>query len=413
MAVGHAGRRWSYRKRPNYCYYFLLLSCHHNHDAVERKGLQSLHIISHLQKPKGVSIHLIQAPWVRDNMQHDESNVVSDSDTQGSDTKSNPEKQLQIHEAPEQFYTLTFDDDPSANPKNFPRWRKILILAIASNLIISTTSVASLASGVVSNILADFGINEGFGWKVLPTSIFLVGYSVGNTTVAPLSEKYGRKPVNLTSMVLFLLAVLASALAPNWASFNIFRLIAGIAASGPTSSVSGICADLYEDDLSRGHALLYYNIAQFWGPVLGPIISGYSVRLNWHWAFWFALIYAGISSAPLLWVPETNPGIVLHNRAKQMRGKAKGELRQRLQKLSYAPVDFEPTSVSDLFTKVLSRPLLMFCREPLVFFTCVYIAFQYALIYVFFQSYSLIYEDIYGFSRGAEGLTFLGCESSP
>lgn len=135
--------------------------------------------------------------------------------------------------------TLTLDDDPSLNPQNWPQGRKILILTIAFNLVANGTCGTSLASGGVRNTIKDFGLRDGYGWRVLPVSIYLVGYFIGNTTLAPLSERYGRRTVNLVTSFFYMVWMMATALAPNWAAFIIFRLLNGFFAAGPPSTVSG------------------------------------------------------------------------------------------------------------------------------------------------------------------------------
>ncbi|THY79520.1 MFS general substrate transporter [Aureobasidium pullulans] len=114
--------------------------------------------------------------------------------------------------------TLTFDDDPPLNPHNFSQARKILILSVAVLLTTSSTCGTSLASGV---------------------SIYLVGYFIGNTALAPLSENYGRRPVNLSTIVFYMIWMMACALAPNWAAFNVFRLLNGFFSAGAPATVSG------------------------------------------------------------------------------------------------------------------------------------------------------------------------------
>jgi len=49
----------------------------------------------------------------------------------------------------------------------------------------------------------------------------------------------------------------------------------------------------------------------------------------------------------------------------------------------------------------------MLIFEPLVFASCLYLSVSYAIFYMFFQSFPIIYEQTYGFSPGEEGLTFL------
>ncbi|THZ71389.1 MFS general substrate transporter [Aureobasidium pullulans] len=271
--------------------------------------------------------------------------------------------------------TLTFDDDPSLNPQNFSQARKILILSIAVLLTTSSTCGTSLASGGAKATLRDFGLPEAYGWEVLPVSIYLVGYFIGNTALAPLSENYGRRPVNLLTIVFYMTWMMACALAPNWAAFNVFRLLNGFFSAGAPATVSGICADLYSDDMRRGRALLWYNMATTLGSTLGPLISGFAVFDNWRLT-------------------------ILDKRAKKIRKTEETDLPR-------GPHEDDTFIWQHLLTKVLIRPVRMLCREPLVLGSCLYLAFQYSILYIYLQSYSIIFQDIYGFNTGEKGLAFI------
>ena len=57
-----------------------------------------------------------------------------------------------------------------------------------------------------------------------------------------------------------------------------------------------------------------------WGPLFAPIISGYcSTTIGWRWTFWIGLIYAGMTSIPVLLLPETYAPVLLARRAAKMR----------------------------------------------------------------------------------------------
>lgn len=60
-----------------------------------------------------------------------------------------------------------------------------------------------------------------------------------------------------------------------------------------------------------------------------------------------------------------------------------------------------------LAVRVLTRPLRMLFFELIVSASCVYLSLVYAIFYMTFQSFPMIYEDLYGLSAGVEGLTFL------
>lgn len=51
---------------------------------------------------------------------------------------------------------------------------------------------------------------------------------------------------------------MACAVAPNWPSFLIFRLLCGISASSPIAVVGGLYADIYNDPIARGRALAFF-----------------------------------------------------------------------------------------------------------------------------------------------------------
>ncbi|PBP24102.1 MFS general substrate transporter [Diplocarpon rosae] len=296
---------------------------------------------------------------------------------------------------------ITFDDAPSLDPQNWSRTRKCAVLFVAFNLVISSTNGASLATGGITSTLHEFGEENCYGARVLPVAVYLVGYALGNTVLAPLSEHYGRRPVNLVTTFFFVVWMTGCTCAPNWLAFNIFRFLNGFFAAGPPSTVSGMCADLYSGEFPRGDALLGYNIATQIGSVMGPVISGFAVDISWRLSFGFGIAYGTICFVgALLGAPETNSKVILDKRAKAIRD-FKGSWMPR------GPGDGEEINLKNFASKVLIRPLSMFCREPLVFFSCVYIAFQYGLFYVFLQSYTIIFVDIYHFNKGEEGLTFL------
>lgn len=135
--------------------------------------------------------------------------------------------------------TISSEDDPNLNPQNWPNARKIVILGFAFLLVFNANNGTSLASGGVKATIKEFGLSNSYGWRVLPVSIFLVGYFIGNTILAPLSETYGRRPINLFASFMSMIWMMACALAPNWAALNVFRLLDGFFAAGPPSTISG------------------------------------------------------------------------------------------------------------------------------------------------------------------------------
>ena len=60
----------------------------------------------------------------------------------------------------------------------------------------------------------------------------MIGLALGQIFFGPLSDKYGRRPLLLVSMVLFIVSTLLCLFAPDIYSFVTLRLIQGVAGGG-------------------------------------------------------------------------------------------------------------------------------------------------------------------------------------
>ena len=56
----------------------------------------------------------------------------------------------------------------------------------------------------------------------------------------------------------------------------------------------------------------------------------------------------------------------------------------------------------------LVKPITLNFQEPIVFLLNLYIALIYGLLYIWFESFPLVFTEIYGFNLGLEGVAFLG-----
>ncbi|PHH63279.1 hypothetical protein CDD81_6136 [Ophiocordyceps australis] len=295
---------------------------------------------------------------------------------------------------------ISWERDDAENPYNWPSSRKIFILYLSSMLVFNSTLGSALPSMAIPSITADFGVSSK-GQKVLPISIFLIGYVVGPIIWGPLSEHFGRRSLTVLTFVAFMLFTMACALAPNWPALLVFRLFCGVFASAPIAIVAGILADLFDDAKTRGRAFAIYMVTTVFGPIVSPILSGFtSSTIGWRWAFWIALMYAGVTLALIFFLPETFAPILLARRAARMRA-AHGSSK------TVAPRDLENTDMKQLLTVVLARPLRMLVSEPIVSAICLYLALVYAIFYMSFQAFPLIFRGVYGLAPGVAGLCYL------
>ncbi|KAG2167185.1 hypothetical protein JADG_006924 [Aureobasidium aubasidani] len=166
------------------------------------------------------------------------------------------------------------------------------------------------------------------------------------------------------------------------------------------NSHASIYADIYPDPVTRGRALTIFMTATTFGPILGPIMSGFIAVVSWRWIFWLSLIIAGVTWPILLLSSETYAPVILVTRAQRLR-------KENNNPNIFAPLELEHRDMRQLITVVLTRPVRMFLSEALVLCSCLYLSFVYAIFYMYFQAYPTIFEGIYHFNSGEVGLTFL------
>lgn len=65
-------------------------------------------------------------------------------------------------------------------------------------------------------------------------------------------------------------------------------------------------------------------------------------------------------------------------------------------------------SARDFFVRSIIRPAKMLIFSPIVRATSIYVGVVYGYLYLLFTTFTLVFEEIYGFSSGSVGLTFLG-----
>ena len=121
----------------------------------------------------------------------------------------------------------------------------------------------------------------------LTLSIFLGGFAVGQLFYGPLSDRFGRRPLMLIGLGIFLVASIACALAPNIETLIAARFVQAIGAcAGPVLGRT-VVRDLYgPKDSAR--MLSYISAAMALAPLLGPVFGGWlSVIFSWRATFVF------------------------------------------------------------------------------------------------------------------------------
>jgi len=117
-------------------------------------------------------------------------------------------------------------------------------------------------------------------------SSFLLAQTATTMVFGKLADVFGRKPVLLVGIAIFLVGSLLCGFAPSMLWLIGFRLFQGLGAGAIQPIVLTIVGDLYPG-AERGRVQGY--LSSVWGisSVLGPLVGGLIVEhLSWAWVFW-------------------------------------------------------------------------------------------------------------------------------
>jgi EmrB/QacA subfamily drug resistance transporter len=196
-----------------------------------------------------------------------------------------------------------------------PRRARALVLAgtvLGSSLAFIDSSAVNLAVPVIQQRLGG-----GFGaaqWIVNAYALMLGALVLAGGAAA---DRYGRKRVFLTGVVLFALASVACGLAPNLPVLIAARAAQGIAAAILTPSSLALLGATF-DDKARGQAVGVWAGASGLMSAIGPVLGGWLVQaVSWRAVFAINLPLAAIA----VWLVAMG--------AKESRGERSGPMDWR------------------------------------------------------------------------------------
>ncbi len=113
----------------------------------------------------------------------------------------------------------------------------------------------------------------------LGLTMSLIGLAVGQLFFGPMSDKYGRKSVLISSMILFIVSTIVIIFSPTMQWFNICRLFQGIGGAGGIVVSRSIATDYYSGrELAKILAIIgaINGIAPVVSPVAGGLVSTFT-----------------------------------------------------------------------------------------------------------------------------------------
>ncbi|KAH4609912.1 hypothetical protein HBI38_123860 [Parastagonospora nodorum] len=323
---------------------------------------------------------------------------VGDGFNEASGVKVDPEKGRDRHVV--DWYG---PDDPQ-NPRNWSRAKKFFVTFEICFLTFSVYIGSAIYTPGLIDVTQVFGVAQ--VPATLGLTLYVAGYGLGPIIWSPMSEipQIGRLWVYIGTLLIFVLFQLPTVFSVNFGMLLAFRFLTGFFGSPALATGGATIADMYRPQ-KQAYGLAVWGIGAVCGPVLGPLVGGFAVQAKgWTWTIWELMWLSGFCLIFLFFfLPETSSPNIMYRRAKRLR-RVTGDDRFTCE----PELASEKMGAKDIVLMTLVKPITLNFTEPIVFLLNLYIALIYGLLYIWFESFPLVFEGIYGFSLGIEGVAFLG-----
>jgi DHA1 family bicyclomycin/chloramphenicol resistance-like MFS transporter len=151
------------------------------------------------------------------------------------------------------------------------------------------------------------GFNVPASTVQLTLSLFVIGFGGAQLIVGPLSDRYGRRPVLLSGLFLYVIATVLCGLAPSIEILIAGRFLQALGCCSAVMIARAIVRDAYDPEQSVrviAKASTWLSLAPIFGPILG---SWLQVTFGWRAAFTALGIFSACVMAMTFFrLPETN-----------------------------------------------------------------------------------------------------------
>ncbi|KAH7054530.1 putative caffeine resistance protein 5 [Macrophomina phaseolina] len=336
--------------------------------------------------------------------------VDAEKPREGSDTESpspprgNQDDAAATENGRDMLMVTWYGPDDPDNPQNWSLGKKFFVTFEICLLTFSIYIGSAIYSAGLLDVEQDFGVSQVAA--TLGLSMFVAGYGLGPMIWSPMSEipYIGRNPIYFITLAVFVVFQVPTALSVNFGMLLAFRFLTGFFGSPVLATGGASIGDMYAPR-KRAYGICIWGIAAVCGPTMGPLVGGFAAQAKgWTWTIWELMWLSGFCLVFLFFLlPETSSANILYRRTSRLR-KVTGNEKLRCEPEIMA----ENMTPKEIALMTLVRPFTLNFTEPMVFLLNLYIALIYGLLYIWFESFPIVFVEMHGFNLGQQGLAYLG-----
>ncbi|KAJ7833122.1 putative caffeine resistance protein [Mycena olivaceomarginata] len=315
------------------------------------------------------------------------------------------ESQKQIDDAttvPDPYLVDWDGDSDPENPRNWSFRKRAFVAFEISFLTFSIYIGSAIYTSSIPGLMAEFNVS--LVTATLGLTLYVLAYGIGPMFLSPLQELpiLGRNPVYMATLFLFVIFQIPIVTAKNMSTVLAMRFMTGFFGSPALATGGASMADIFPQS-QFAYVLGIWALGAVAGPITGPVIGGFAAQAKgWRWPMMELLWITSFAVVFLsLLLPETYGPTILLRRAERLR-KLTGNPELR----TAAEREEESKSAGSVVYESLVRPFVL-AKEPALAFANIYLGFVYAIFYLWFEAFPLVFNGIYHFNEGVGSLPFL------
>lgn len=175
--------------------------------------------------------------------------------------------------------------------------RAFVIAAVMASMAMIAIE-ATIVATAMPQIVAELGDLNLYSWTF---SSFLLAQTATTIIFGRLSDIYGRKPVLLSGIAIFLVGTIFAGFAQNMPALIAFRLLQGLGAGAIQPVAMTVVADLYplhERGKIQGYLASVWAVSAVIGPLAGSLIVD---SMSWAWVFWINIPVGILAATGFIW----------------------------------------------------------------------------------------------------------------